>query len=69
MARVDYVTVPSTAAIFEVLARMRSARASVAVVLRSGAADPRGGNGSVLGVVTKAHLMDALAEGMELFGD
>ncbi len=65
VARHDYVTVPSHAAIFEVLARMQAARASVAIVLQS-----KGGRAdAVLGIVTKAHLAEAVAEGMELFGD
>ena len=68
VARHDYVTVPSNAAIFEVLARLQAARASVAIVLHPGG-NALGGQTSVLGIVTKAHLADALAEGMELFGD
>jgi CIC family chloride channel protein len=67
VARHDYVIVPAGAAIFEVLARMQAARASVAVVLRP----PGRGReiDDVLGIVTKAHLAEVVAEGMELFGD
>ena len=67
VARHNYVTVPSNAAIFEVLARMHAARASVAIVLQ-----PVHGEGNVdavLGIITKAHLAEAVAEGMELFAD
>jgi CIC family chloride channel protein len=68
VARHDYVTVASNLAIFEVLARMQAATASVAVVLHSGAMANANGV-PVLGIVTKAHLAEALAEGMELFGN
>jgi CIC family chloride channel protein len=68
VARHEYVTVASNLAIFEVLARMQAATASVAVVLHSGAMANANGV-PVLGIVTKAHLAEALAEGMELFGN
>jgi chloride channel protein, CIC family len=68
VARHDYVTVPSSAAIFEVLARIRAADASVAIVIHRDVGAAQGG-GTVLGVVTKAHLAEAIAEGMELFED
>ena len=58
---------PTHATILEVLARLQSSGASVAIVLKPSAED--GSAGAVLGVVTKAHLAEALAEGMELFGD
>jgi CIC family chloride channel protein len=64
LARHDYVVVSSDTAIFEVLARMQTARSSVAVVLKPASEKDR-----VLGLVTKAHLAEALAEGMEIFGD
>jgi CIC family chloride channel protein len=67
LARHDYVTVPSSSAIFEVLARMHTANASVAVVLETMPA--RADADVVVGIVTKAHLADIVAEGMELFGD
>jgi len=67
VARHDYVTVPSHAAIFEVLARMQAAHASVAVVLKTNGKDDS--RGTVVGIVTKAHLAETIAEGMELFGD
>ena len=67
VARHDYVTVPSSAAIFEVLARLHAAHASVAIVLEP--VDRKGDGDAVLGIVTKAHLAEAVAEGMEFFGD
>jgi CBS domain containing-hemolysin-like protein len=67
VARHDYVTVPSHAAIFDVLARMQAAHASVAVVLKPDGKDDS--RGTVVGIVTKAHLAETIAEGMELFGD
>ncbi|HEY5372697.1 MAG TPA: chloride channel protein, partial [Polyangiaceae bacterium] len=61
VARHDYVTVRQEAAIFEVLASMHAARASIAVVLsaEADASEP----GAVLGIVTKAHLAEVFAEG------
>ncbi|MEO7035090.1 MAG: chloride channel protein [Polyangiaceae bacterium] len=67
VARHDYVTVSSSAAIFEVLARMQAAHASIAVVLQP--ASDIEALGPVLGIVTKEHLAEAIAEGMELFGN
>ena len=67
VARHDYVTIPSHAAIFEVLARLHAAHASVAIVLQP--VRGKGDEDAVLGIVTKAHLAEAVAEGMELFGD
>ena len=67
VARHDYVTIPSHAAIFEVLARLHAARASVAIVLQP--VHGKSDEDAVLGIVTKAHLAEAVAEGMELFGD
>ncbi len=47
---------------------MQAAHASVAVVLElDGSHDDS--KGRVVGIVTKSHLADTLAEGMELFGD
>ncbi len=60
LARETFVVVGPDITIFDLIARMQRARARVAVV----AAGPK-----VLGVVTKEHLEEALAEGMELFGD
>jgi hypothetical protein len=67
VARHDYVTIPSDAAIFEVLARLHAAHASVAIVLRP--VHEGGNEDAILGIVTQAHLAEAVAEGMELFGD
>jgi CIC family chloride channel protein len=68
VARRDYVVVPSNEAIFEVLAHMRMQRAAIAVVVRS-PGDPLVAKEPVLGIVTLAHLAEALAEGMEMFAD
>jgi CIC family chloride channel protein len=65
VAQHDFVTIASTAAIFEVLARLQFAHASVAVVLQAATRE----HDAVLGIVTKAHLAEAIAEGLELFGD
>jgi CIC family chloride channel protein len=67
VARHDFVTVVSSVPIFEVFARMRAANASVAIVLKPAA---RGSKvDSVIGIVTQAHLAEAVAAGMDLFGD
>jgi CIC family chloride channel protein len=68
VSRRDYVIVPSSEAIFEVLAHMRAKRAAIAVVVRP-PADPLAAKEPVLGIVTLAHLAEALAEGMEMFAD
>jgi hypothetical protein len=39
----------------------------VAVVLKTNGKDDS--RGTVVGIVTKAHLAETIAEGMELFGD
>jgi CIC family chloride channel protein len=67
VARRDFVTVTSHTVIFDVLARMQAAHASVAIVLEPSGKDDS--MGRVVGIVTKAHLAETLAEGMELFGD
>jgi CIC family chloride channel protein len=68
LSRRDYVVVVSSMAIFEVLGRMRARRAVVAVVVRP-PEDPAAAEEPVLGLVTLAHLAEALAEGMEMFAD
>ena len=65
----DYVTVSKDATIVDLLARMVTHRAAVAVVVAPPADAPGAGLGRVLGVVTKSTLVETLAEGMELFGD
>ena len=58
-----FVVVPSDMTLFELIESMQRGHADVAVVRvgRSGV--------EVAGVVTPAHLTEALAEGMEIFGD
>jgi CBS domain-containing protein len=65
----DYVTVSKDATIVDLLARMVTHRAAVAVVVAPPSDAPGAGVGRVLGVVTKSTLVETLAEGMELFGD
>jgi CIC family chloride channel protein len=67
LARHDFVVAPGDATLFELLATMQHAKAELAVVLAATAtpeAPPPIG-----GVITKAHLAEVLAEGMELFED
>jgi CIC family chloride channel protein len=67
LARRDFVVVRGDTTVFELIALMQKTKAEIAVVCATD-----GGGGAVpnlLGVVTKAHVMGALAEGMEIFGD
>jgi CIC family chloride channel protein len=68
LARRDFVLVRSDTTVFELIATMHRAGAEFAVVLAD-EAQPSDGASSVRGVVTKAHLAEALAEGMEIFED
>jgi CIC family chloride channel protein len=67
--RHDVVSVAPDTTVFDLIATMQRAHAGAAVVM----APPEPGGGheqpNVLGVVTKEHLAEALAEGMELFED
>lgn len=59
--------VRSDTTLFELIAAMQRGCAEFAVVLPT---EPQPQDvSSVLGVVTKTHLAEALAEGMEIFGD
>jgi CIC family chloride channel protein len=62
----DFVSVSGEATLFYVLARMRSEKASVALVTKGG-----GGNvvshGDVKGVITRRQIGEAMMEGIELF--
>ena len=69
LASPNYVQVASDCSLFDLLARMQKAQGDCAVVVQSKRDRPTGTTPQVLGVVTKAHLAEALAEGMELFGD
>jgi CIC family chloride channel protein len=67
--KVPYVATLANATIFDLMERMQRAGASVAVVVSDGERVARIKEGDVLGVVTKEHLLEALAEGMEIFED
>lgn len=62
----EHVIVEPSATIFDLLALLQREGASVAVVVAPEDAEEAG---AVLGVVTKAHIAEALAEGMEMFED
>ncbi len=64
----DHVTIGSNATLFDLLGRMQQASASVAVVV-SPARDASDFSSRVVGVISKGHLAEALAKGMELFED
>ena len=64
-----YVTIPSDATIVDLMARLATSRAAVAVVVRPPGSKEAEPASKVLGVVTKAGLAEALTEGMDLFGD
>ncbi len=66
VARRDYIVIPEEATIFDLMAALQKAGGSVAVVTAEASA---GGALQIRGVVTKEHLAEALAEGMELFED
>ncbi|MGE0711788.1 MAG: chloride channel protein [Planctomycetota bacterium] len=61
LASADFVVVTPDRTLFQLLADLQAAKASTAVVVAPG--EP----GRVLGVITKAHLAEALAEGLEMF--
>jgi CBS domain containing-hemolysin-like protein len=66
IARRDFAIVAADMTLFELMPALKRSRAELAVVLAPGATGP---GIAVAGVVTKAHVAEALAEGMELFGD
>ncbi|MGH9408282.1 MAG: chloride channel protein [Vicinamibacterales bacterium] len=70
VARQDYIVVTPETTMFDLIAAIARARASVAVVVapRPGGANSPGGP-EIKGVVTKSDIAEALAEGMELFED
>jgi len=72
VAQSDFVVLPSDATVFDSIAAIQRARASLAVIVAPTASEAASGPPSrprILGIVTKAHLAEALAEGMELFED
>jgi chloride channel protein, CIC family len=63
----NFIVVSRDVTVFDLIARMQRARAVVAVVAEpapSADAAPQ-----VFGVITRGHIAEVLAEGMELFGD
>lgn len=66
IANKDYVTVPEDTTLFEVIARMRSSRASLALVIRGEGAVSAN---NVAGLITKEQIADAMVEAVELFSD
>jgi CIC family chloride channel protein len=66
IAHKDYITVAEDTTLFEVIARMRSSRASVALVRRDGGAISAR---DVEGLITKERIADAMVEAIELFSD
>lgn len=64
----DFVTVSEEATLFYVLARMRSERASVALVTKGGGGDVLSRE-DVKGVITRQQIGEAMVEGIELFAD
>ena len=68
LGRRDFVVVDGQTTLFDLIAVMQRARAELAVVRR---AETLGGGGlfGLQGVITRAHLLEALADGMEIFED
>ncbi len=66
VAHKDFIVVPEDATIFDMMAALQKRRGSLAVVTTK---SDDTGEQRVRGVVTKEHLAEALAEGMELFED
>ena len=65
LIRHDFVTASTETTIFDLIVSFQRAKAELAVIL-SPEGEARGAD-RVRGVVTKAHLAEALAEGMEIF--
>jgi predicted transcriptional regulator len=67
VAKRNFVSVSTETTIFDLIASMQRGRAELAVVL-----SPEAGRGDVdriRGVVTRSHILEVLAEGMEIFED
>ena len=69
VARHDFVTIPESATLVDLLPLMASARAAVAVVVASALGPSSEGARPVTGIITQTAMADALAAGLELFGD
>jgi CIC family chloride channel protein len=66
VANRDYVTVAEEASLFDVIARLHSNHASIALVTCSQEAVSAG---DVKGLITKHHIGDSMAQAIELFSD
>lgn len=69
LLRHDFVTIDCQALLAELLTEMTSAHAAVAVVLRPSQESVRRSARPIAGLITQTTLTDALAAGLELFGD
>jgi CIC family chloride channel protein len=69
VARRDFVTISDSSTLVELLGQMASGHASVAVVLPPSVGGNRENAKSVQGIITQSAMAEALAAGMELFGD
>lgn len=69
LGRADFVIVPAETTVFQLLQVMQQARASLALVNRPATQQAASGTAEICGVIDKADLTQALAEGMELFGN
>ncbi|MGD0674527.1 MAG: chloride channel protein [Polyangiaceae bacterium] len=68
LVRRDFVVVGSETTLFALIATLQRARVELAVVVTTDA-QRRNGASWVRGVVTKGHIAEALADGMEMFED
>ena len=68
IVRRDFVTISKSATLVDLLGRMASAHASVAVVVAFIAPSSEDAK-PVIGIITQGAMAEALAAGMELFGD
>ncbi|HXJ21811.1 MAG TPA: chloride channel protein [Polyangia bacterium] len=69
LLRSDFVTIAADSRLADLLIRTTSARASVAVVVRPARGETVDSPGAVVGLITQTTMTDALAAGLELFGD
>jgi CIC family chloride channel protein len=72
VAQSDFIVMPSDDTVFDLIAAMQKARASLAVIVAPASREAASSlpvAPQILGIVTKANLVEALAEGMELFED
>jgi CIC family chloride channel protein len=69
VVRRDFVTISDDATLTDLLTRMASARASAAVVVSASGSPAREATAPIVGFVTQSAMAEALAAGLELFGD